>query len=190
MIGTLATARPSTRCWGVSGDRDLMQIVRDAPPVRLLYIGRGLNKAENLGRTTSRRSSGCRGSGRCRLRGDGDAARGPLRRLPACPGSARRPRDDWWAGFGSWAELLAAVGDGDPRIGAGPRASWPRRGTTSTSSSRWWRVRTDAEVDLSRDDALPVAFADPDRLDELAVRWGLESSVGRLRKALDAAAAS
>jgi hypothetical protein len=51
-------------------------------------------------------------------------------------------------------------------------------------------VRTDAEVDLSRDDVLPASFADPDRLDELARRWGLESSVGRLRKALDAAASS
>ena len=34
----------------VSGDRDLMQIVRDEPvPVRLLYVGRGLAKAEHLG---------------------------------------------------------------------------------------------------------------------------------------------
>lgn len=49
VIGTLAHREASDPVLGVSGDRDLMQIVRDAPPVRLLYIGRGLNKAENLG---------------------------------------------------------------------------------------------------------------------------------------------
>jgi len=39
-------------------------------------------------------------------------------------------------------------------------------------------------VKLDRDDTLPGAPVDPDRLDELAERWGLTSSAGRLRTAM------
>ena len=50
VIGTLAAGERTDPVLGVSGDRDLMQIVRDQPvPVRLLYVGRGLAKAEDLG---------------------------------------------------------------------------------------------------------------------------------------------
>jgi len=50
VIGTLAAGERTDPVLAVSGDRDLMQIVRDEPvPVRLLYVGRGLAKAEHLG---------------------------------------------------------------------------------------------------------------------------------------------
>ncbi|MER5673339.1 5'-3' exonuclease [Pseudonocardia alni] len=191
VIGTLAHREAVDPVLGVSGDRDLMQIVRDAPPVRLLYIGRGLNKAENLGPDdvadkfgVPRERAGAAYAEMAMLRGD------PSDGLPGVPGVGAKTAATLVGRFGSWAELLAAVGDGDTRIGPGPRAKLAAARDYLDVVEPVVRVRTDAEVDLSRDDVLPAAFADPDRLDELARRWGLESSVGRLRKALDAAAAS
>ena len=50
VIGTLCAAERTDPVEVVSGDRDLMQVVRDEPtPVRLVYVGRGLAKAEFLG---------------------------------------------------------------------------------------------------------------------------------------------
>jgi hypothetical protein len=46
------------------------------------------------------------------------------------------------------------------------------------------RVAVDAPVRLDRPDTLPSAPADPQRLAELAERWGLAGSVDRLVKAL------
>jgi hypothetical protein len=48
-------------------------------------------------------------------------------------------------------------------------------------------VATDAPVTLStRTDKLPLHAADPQRTAELATRYGVGSSIGRLQKALDA----
>ena len=48
------------------------------------------------------------------------------------------------------------------------------------------RVATDAEIVMSGPDTVPDRPADPDRLNELAQRWGIESSVRRLVDALAA----
>ncbi|MGH8964561.1 MAG: 5'-3' exonuclease, partial [Actinomycetes bacterium] len=51
VLGTLATREQHDPVVVVSGDRDLLQLVRDepAPAVRVLYIGRGLAKATKFG---------------------------------------------------------------------------------------------------------------------------------------------
>ena len=51
VLGTLATREQHDPVVVVSGDRDLLQLVRDepAPEVRVLYIGRGLAKATKFG---------------------------------------------------------------------------------------------------------------------------------------------
>jgi hypothetical protein len=49
------------------------------------------------------------------------------------------------------------------------------------------RVATDAAVTFSTtDDTLPLAAAHPRKVVELAERYGVSSSIGRLQKALDA----
>ena len=50
MLGTLADRERRDPVVVVSGDRDLLQLVRDEPvPVRVLYLGRGLAKAITYG---------------------------------------------------------------------------------------------------------------------------------------------
>ena len=46
MLGTLAVTQPGP-VEVVSGDRDLFQLVDDAQPVRLLYVGRGVAKLDD-----------------------------------------------------------------------------------------------------------------------------------------------
>ncbi len=48
------------------------------------------------------------------------------------------------------------------------------------------RVATDADVTFSTDgDDLPLAARDPRKVAELAERYGVSSSIGRLQAALD-----
>ncbi|ANY09124.1 5'-3' exonuclease [Pseudonocardia sp. HH130630-07] len=194
VIGTLADGEATDPVLAVSGDRDLMQIVRDGAagraPVRLLYIGRGLNKAENLGPDElaakydlPRDRAGAAYAEMAMLRGD------PSDGLPGVPGVGAKTAATLVGRFGSWAELLAAVRDGDPRLAAGPRAKLTAARDYLDVVEPVVRVVTDAPVEFSRaDTVLPAEPVDPGRLDELAARWGLESSVGRLRTALAAAA--
>ena len=97
----------------VSGDRDLMQIVRDEPvPVRLLYVGRGLAKAEHLGPAGGRREvrgaaarAGEAYAEMAMLRGD------PSDGLPGVPGVGAKTAATLVGRFGSWLELCEAVID-------------------------------------------------------------------------------
>ncbi|MBC3192044.1 5'-3' exonuclease [Pseudonocardia sp. C8] len=193
VIGTLAHRERTDPVLAVSGDRDLMQIVRDtpSPAVRLLYIGRGLNKAENLGPDEvaakyglPRGRAGAAYAEMAMLRGD------PSDGLPGVPGVGAKTAATLVGRFGSWAELLDAVGTaGDTRLAAGVRAKLAAARAYLDVVEPVVRVVPDAPVELSHPEAtLPVAPADPQRLDELATRWGLESSVERLRKALASAA--
>ncbi|MBW0106853.1 5'-3' exonuclease [Pseudonocardia sp. KRD291] len=191
VIGTLAHTEASDPVLAVSGDRDLMQIVRDGPaPVRLLYIGRGLNKAEYLGPAEVAAKyavpldrAGAAYAEMAMLRGD------PSDGLPGVPGVGAKTAATLVGRFGSWAELLTAVGDpSDTRIAATVRSKLSGATDYLSVVEPVVRVVTDATVDLSGDTTLPTTPADPDRLAELAERWGLESSVQRLCTALTKAA--
>jgi 5'-3' exonuclease len=187
VIGTLAHREAVDPVLGVSGDRDLMQIVREEPvPVRLLYVGRGLAKAELLGPAevaekygVPRERAGEAYAEMAMLRGD------PSDGLPGVPGVGAKTAATLVGRFGSWAELLAAVGDtSDPRLAASARQKLAKAADYLAVVEPVVRVRQDAEVLLSRPDALPSAPADPAALDALAERWGLGGSVERLGKAL------
>jgi 5'-3' exonuclease len=191
VIGTLAHREDTESVLAVSGDRDLMQIVREEPtPVRLLYIGRGLNKAEYLGPTEVAAKygvpvdrAGAAYAEMAMLRGD------PSDGLPGVPGVGEKTAATLVGRFEGWSELVAAVSDGgDTRIGATVRAKLAKATDYLNVVEPVVRVALAAPVDLDRDTLLPTSFADPDRLDELAQRWGLDSSIQRLRTALDKAA--
>ncbi len=193
VIGTLAHTETSDPVLAVSGDRDLMQIVRDgAAPVRLLYIGRGLNRAEYLGPAevaakygVPLERAGAAYAEMAMLRGD------PSDGLPGVPGVGAKTAATLVGRFGSWAELRAAIADpSDARIAATVRARLSGAADYLSTVEPVVRVVTDAPVELDRATTLPTAPADPDRLAELARRWGLESSVERLRVALAKAAGS
>lgn len=187
VIGTLAAAERTDPVLIVSGDRDLMQCVRDEPvPVRLLYVGRGLAKAEHLGpvevaakyRVPVERA-GQAYAEMAMLRGD------PSDGLPGVPGVGAKTAATLVSRFDSWAQLRTAVTDR-----ADTRLSAPVRGRLAAAASYLAvvepvvRVAVDAEIEQDRPDALGAGPADPDRLDALARRWGLTGSVDRLCAAL------
>lgn len=187
VIGTLAHREATDPVLGVSGDRDLMQIVREEPtPVRLLYVGRGLAKAELLGPAevaekygVPRDRAGEAYAEMAMLRGD------PSDGLPGVPGVGAKTAATLVGKFGSWAELVAAVGDtADTRLAASVRSKLGKAAAYLAVVEPVVRVVQDAPVELSRSDALPDAPADAGALAALAERWGLGGSVDRLVAAL------
>jgi 5'-3' exonuclease len=187
VIGTLAAAERTDPVLAVSGDRDLMQIVRDEPvQVRLLYVGRGLSKAEHMGPVEVAEKYGVP-AGRAgaayaemaMLRGD------PSDGLPGVPGIGAKTAATLVGRFDSWAELRAAVTDReDARLSPPVRTKLAAAAPYLAVVEPVVLVALDAPVQLDRSDTLPSAPADPDRLAELAERWGVGSSIDRLRAAL------
>jgi 5'-3' exonuclease len=191
VIGTLAATERADPVLAVSGDRDLMQIVADerdgAPvPVRLLYVGRGLAKAELLGPAevaekygVPRARAGAAYAEMAMLRGD------PSDGLPGVPGIGAKTAATLVGRFDSWAALRAAVTDlGDTRLAAPVRSKLAAAAPYLAVVEPVVRVATDADVRLDRPDTLPAAPADDAALDALAERWGIGGSVERLRTAL------
>jgi 5'-3' exonuclease len=187
VIGTLAARERTDPVLAVSGDRDLMQIVSDAEPhVRLLYVGRGLAKAELLGPAevaakygVPAERAGAAYAEMAMLRGD------PSDGLPGVPGIGAKTAATLVGRFSSWAELRAAVDDrDDARLSAPVRAKLAAAADYLAVVEPVVRVAVDADVRLDRPDALPAAPADDARLDALAQRWGIDGPVGRLRAAL------
>ena len=187
VIGTLAAAERTDPVIAVSGDRDLMQIVRDDPvPVRLLYAGRGLAKAELLGPAEvavkyglPANRGGTAYAELAMLRGD------PSDGLPGVPGIGAKTAATLVGRFGSWTDLCAAVLDRTDRRLAPPiRAKLAAAAGYLAVVEPVVRVAVDAPVELDLPDLLPAAFTDPDRVAELTEQWALSGSVDRLAVAL------
>jgi 5'-3' exonuclease len=187
VIGTLAAAERTDPVITVSGDRDLMQIVRDEPvPVRLLYVGRGLAKAEHLGpiEVAAKYGVPVERAGEAyaemaMLRGD------PSDGLPGVPGIGAKTAATLVGRFGSWAELRAAVLDkADTRLSPPVRTKLVAAAPYLAVVEPVVRVAVDAPVELDRPDPLPTGPADLDRLAAIGERWGVGSSIERLCVAL------
>jgi 5'-3' exonuclease len=189
VIGTLAAQEQRDPVIVVSGDRDLLQVVRDAPvPIRVLYLGRGLSNATLLGPVEVAERYGVpahrAGEGYAELallRGD------PSDGLPGVPGIGEKTAATLLAQHGSLADILAAVDNPKSLLAKGIRAKLRAAGDYIDAAGPVVKVATDAPVELSTPtDALPLVAADPPRVAELATRLGVGSSIARLQKALDA----
>jgi 5'-3' exonuclease len=187
VIGTLCARERSLPVEVVSGDRDLLQLVRDEPnPVRVIYIGRGLAKAETFGPVelaakykVPASRAGDAYAEMAMLRGD------PSDGLPGVAGIGEKTAATLVSKFGSWQELVGAVDDrSDTRLAASARAKLAVAADYLAVVEPVVRVAPDAPVHLDRNDSLPTKPVDPDALGELAERWGLSSSVDRLTTAL------
>ena len=179
VIGTVA-ARETGPVEVVSGDRDLFQLVRDTPPVRVLYIGRGVSKLQVLGEAEVAERYGIPGrayAAFATLRGD------PSDGLPGVPGVGDRTAAALITRYGSVEDLLAALDAGSFEGPAGARARLVAARDYLAVAPAVVAVRTD--VPLPRyDDTLPAGPADPAALVELAERWNLDSALNRLLNAL------
>jgi 5'-3' exonuclease len=193
VIGTLADQEQRDPVIVVSGDRDLLQVVRDDPvPVRVLYLGRGLSNATLMGPVEVAERYGVpaarAGVGYAELallRGD------PSDGLPGVPGIGEKTAATLLAQHGSLAAILDAVDDPTSSLAKGVRAKLRSAADYIESAGPVVRVATDAPVTLSTDtDAVPLVAADPARTAKLATQLGVGSPIARLQKALDALPAS
>jgi 5'-3' exonuclease len=193
VIGTLADQEQRDPVIVVSGDRDLLQVVRDDPvPVRVLYLGRGLSNATLMGPVEVAERYGVpaarAGVGYAELallRGD------PSDGLPGVPGIGEKTAATLLAQHGSLAAILDAVDDPKSSLAKGVRAKLRSAADYIESAGPVVRVATDAPVSLSTDtDAVPLVAADPARTAKLAIELGVGSPIARLQKALDALPAS
>ncbi|WP_083709473.1 5'-3' exonuclease [Williamsia sterculiae] len=199
VIGTLAFAETADPVVVVSGDRDLLQVAADDPvSVRVLYVGRGLAKAELYGPDeiadrygVPARHAGSAYAELAILRGD------PSDGLPGVTGVGEKTGARLITEFGDLDGVEHAARDGNASIS-------PRIRTSILDSADYLRaartvvfVRTDADVEGrtdhgwvtrrdwdSADDALPTGPADKTELDRLAEELAIGSSIGRLATAL------
>lgn len=188
VLGTLADGERRDRVVVVSGDRDLLQLVADEPvEIRVLYIGRGLSKATMFGPTQVAERygvpldrAGAAYAELALLRGD------PSDGLPGVPGIGEKSAATMLAQHGSLDAILEAARDPKSMLPKAFRAKILAAGDYIEAAQPVVRVARDAPVQLSGADRLPLHAADPQRVAELAERYGISSPIARLQKALDA----
>ncbi|TJZ78463.1 5'-3' exonuclease [Rhodococcus oryzae] len=188
VLGTLAARERADTVVVVSGDRDLLQVVADEPvPVRVLYVGRGLSKAELFGPLEVAEKYGVPadrpGIGYAELallRGD------PSDGLPGVKGVGEKTASSLLLEYGSVEALRAAVDDPKSGLAKGIRAKLTAASDYLDAALPVVRVATDAAVEMSRPDPLPVAPVDQERLAALADELAIGASIGRLTKAMAA----
>ncbi|MBF6170543.1 5'-3' exonuclease [Nocardia blacklockiae] len=187
VIGTLATRERTAETIVVSGDRDLLQLVRDepAPPVRVFYVGRGLAKAELWGPAevaakygVPQENAGPAYADMATLRGDASDG------LPGVAGIGDKSAASLISRFGSLDALIAAVHDPNADLAQGVRAKLKAADDYLKAAAPVVRVVRDADVHLSGPDLLPTTPADPEGLQSLAAAYNAESPIKRLIQAL------
>ena len=188
VLGTLAAREKRDPVVVVSGDRDLLQVVRDEPvSVRVLYLGRGLAKAtkfgpaevaENYGVPVDR--AGPAYAELALLRGD------PSDGLPGVPGVGEKTAATLLAQHGSLEAILAAAHDPKSKMSKAYRTKLLAATDYIEAAGPVVKVATDASVTMStKTDTLPLAAEHPRKVAQLAETYGVTSSIGRLQAALD-----
>ncbi|MCZ7430388.1 5'-3' exonuclease [Streptomyces sp. WMMC1477] len=175
VIGTL-TARARGPVDIVTGDRDLFQLIDDARGVRVLYPVKGMGTLAAFDEAALRDKYGVDGPGYAvlaLLRGD------PSDGLPGVPGIGEKTAARLIAAHGDLPGILAAAED--PRSGVTPTQRRKLNEAMPYLAVAPTVVRVADDVALPEfDAALPAGPRDPERLEELAERWGLGGSLERL----------
>jgi 5'-3' exonuclease len=180
VIGTLATRDPSPVDI-VTGDRDLFQLVDDSRDHRVIYVARGVGRAEAIDEAAVTAKYGIPGRAYAdfaTLRGD------PSDGLPGVAGIGDKTAASLITRYGDLASLLAALQAGDRAMPAGARAKLEAGLDYLAVAPMVVAVATDAPLP-AYDDAIPRVPHDPDRLVELSQRWGLDSPLNRVLTAFE-----
>ena len=183
VIGTLATGA-DLPVDIVTGDRDLFQLVDDAAPggpVRVLYIGKGVGKHEQVDEAWVLDKYGVRAdqyADFATLRGDASDG------LPGVKGVGDKTAMTLLQRFDDLDGLIAASADPSSDLAPGPRLKIKEAADYLAVAPQVVAVARD--LDLPRGDALalPSAPADPDALAALVERWGIGTAVERLTSTL------
>ncbi|MFT3662384.1 MAG: 5'-3' exonuclease [Gordonia sp. (in: high G+C Gram-positive bacteria)] len=186
VLGTLAFDEEVDDVLVVSGDRDLLQVVADDPvAVRVLYVGRGLARAELMGPAEVAEKyslplprAGAAYAEMAILRGD------PSDGLPGVKGIGDKTAAKLLTAHGDLTGLEDAARRDDspltPRITAALRESAEYLQAARTVVA----VRTDAPIRFSRhDDTLPTRPDDAAGLAALVAELGVDAGVARLATA-------
>ena len=188
VLGTLVERESKDPVVVVSGDRDLLQLVRDDPvSVRVLYLGGGLAKAIKWGPAEVAEKyrvpvdrAGPAYVELALMRGD------PSDGLPGVPGVGEKTAAALLAQHGSLEEILAAAHDPKSKMSKAYRTKLLPATDYIEAAGPVVRVATDADVSFStRSDDLPLAAEHPRKVAKLAEQYGVTSAIGRLQKALD-----
>jgi 5'-3' exonuclease len=190
VLGTLAARERQDPVVVVSGDRDLLQVAADDPnEVRVLYVGRGLAKAELFDPAlVSERygvplhRAGAAYAELALLRGDASDG------LPGVKGIGEKTASTLMLQYESVAALRAAALDPESDMAKGIRAKLANASDYLDAALPVVRVVTDADVVLSRSDEIPAEPADLEALDKLAETLGIRNAVDRLVSAMAATA--
>ena len=190
VLGTLAARERQDPVVVVSGDRDLLQVAADEPnQVRVLYVGRGLAKAELFDPAlVSERygvplhRAGAAYAELALLRGDASDG------LPGVKGIGEKTASTLMLNYESVAALRAAALDPASDMAKGVRAKLANASEYLDAALPVVRVVTDADVVLSKSDEIPAEPADLDALNTLAETLGIENAVNRLVAAMAATA--
>jgi 5'-3' exonuclease len=188
VLATLAAREERDPVVVVSGDRDLLQLVRDEPvPVRVLYLGSGLAKATKWGPVEVADKygvpidrAGPAYAELALLRGD------PSDGLPGVPGIGEKTATTLLAQHGSLDAILTAANDPKSKMSKAYRTKLLKAADYIEAAGPVVKVATDAELDWStKSDSLPLVAEHPRKVVKLAETYGVTSSIGRLQKALD-----
>jgi len=179
VIGSLASqARQPVDI--VTGDRDLFQLVDDERDIRVLYIARGVGNHERVDDAWVRAKYGIAASQYAdfaTLRGDASDG------LPGVAGVGEKTAASLLLKYGDLRGIVDAAADPGSEMSPGPRRKILDAAEYLLVAPKVVAVARD--IDLAAYDAtLPSAPRDPERLDELAERYNLESPVKRLRAVL------
>jgi len=180
-IGTLcAKTKARDRVEVVTGDRDLIQLVRD-PVVKLLFTRKGVSELDELDEGAVEQKYGVppsRYADFATLRGD------PSDGLPGVPGVGEKTARALVQAYPTLDDMMAEA-TGTPtrrplKGSPGLRARVAAAAEYLASMREVVPIRTDLDLVLDREDR------DDDRLDRVAERHRLTGPVRRLREALDA----
>jgi 5'-3' exonuclease len=182
VIATLVAREPGP-CEIVSSDRDLIALATER--VRVLYVGRGVAKLEDLGPDDVRARYGVapeRYADYAALRGD------PSDGLPGVPGVGDKTAAALAGRFGPVEEIVAAARAGQDGFPAGSAAKVLAAADYLARAAAVVRGRTDAPVPELADD-LPAEPADGPALVALADRYGIDGPINRVLNAIARATA-
>ena len=190
VLGTLAARERQDPVVVVSGDRDLLQVAADEPnEVRVLYVGRGLAKAElfDPAKVSERygvplHRAGAAYAELALLRGDASDG------LPGVKGIGEKTASTLMLQYESVTALRDAALDPSSDMAKGIRAKLANASDYLDAALPVVRVVTDADVVLSKSDDIPAEPVDPDALNNLAETLGVENAVARLVAAMAATA--
>ena len=181
VIGTLASTSPMPTDV-VTGDRDLFQLVDDGPPVRVLYIARGVGKHEVVDEAWIRTKYGIAPSAYvdyATLRGDASDG------LPGVAGIGEKTAASLLTSYGDLEGVLTAASRQDSPIGGGVRAKLGAAIDYLAVAPTVVAVARDLELGVSFDElALPSTPAQPERFTALTAELGLSGSAARVLAAL------